>query len=148
MSSDRKMPLLRQLLARWTSWLGRRGRRTEVEQLGPEGTASIARDIGTSVPELRALAGKWPDTSEDLLAGRLRALNLDPAALSENQPAVARDLSRLCSLCRDKAQCRHDLERRPGSPAWQSYCPNSGTLTALQPEQDGSTKPPAVPRRD
>src|SRR5262245_21481059 len=130
MSSDRKitaLPSLRQWMRRWTHWLGRRKRRAEVEELGAEGAASTARDIGTSVPGLRALAGKWPDASADLLAGRLRALELDPAALSATNPAVARDLSRLCTLCRDKSQCRHDLEQRPESAAWQSYCPNTST---------------------
>jgi hypothetical protein len=106
MSSDRKMtvlPFVRKFMRRWTGWLGRRRRLAEVEQLGTEGAASIARDIGTSAHELRALAGKWPDSSEDLLASRLRALNLDSATLSATNPAVAQDLSRLCTLCRDKS---------------------------------------------
>jgi hypothetical protein len=151
MSSVRKdivLPSLRGLMRRWTNWLGRRKRLAEVEQFGADEAASIAREAGTSVPELRALAGKWPDSSEDLLASRLRALELDPTTLSATHPAVMRDLSRLCTLCRDKPQCRHDLEQRPDSAVWQSYCPNKGTLTALQQEQDGSMKTPAVPRRD
>jgi hypothetical protein len=151
MSSDRKItarPSLRKLMRRWTNWLGRRKRLAEVDQFGAEGVDSIARDIGTSAGELRALAGKWPDASDELLAGRLRALKLDSAKLTATNPAVAQDLSRLCTLCKDKSQCRHDLERRPDSAAWQSYCPNAGTLTALQQEQEGSTKSSAVPRPD
>jgi hypothetical protein len=143
MSSDRKitaLPSLRELMRRWTNWLGRRKRLAEVEQLGAEEAASIARDIGASAPEIRALASKWPDTSESLLASRLRALKLDPATLSTTKPAVARDLSRVCTLCKDKPQCRHDLEQRPDSAAWQSYCLNTSTLKALQQEQEGSTK--------
>lgn len=145
MSTDRKtavLPFLRKLMRRLTGGLARRRRLEEVERLGAEEAASVARETGTSVPELHALAGKWPDSAEDLLGSRLRALKLDPATLSATKPAVARDLSRLCTLCRDKAQCRHDLEQRPESPAWQSYCPNTDTLKALQQEQDGSTKPP------
>jgi hypothetical protein len=120
MSTDRKitvLPFLRKFMRRWTGWLGRRRQLAEVEQLGGEGADAIARDIGTNVPELRALAGKWPDASDELLASRLRTLELDPAALSATKPAVARDLSRFCTLCKDKAQCRHDLERRPDSAA-------------------------------
>jgi hypothetical protein len=150
MSFDWKitLPSLRELRSRWSNWLSRRRSLAEVEQLDTAEAKSIAREIGTSVPELRALAGKWPDAAEDLLAGRLRALSLDPAALSVAQPAVARDLSRLCSLCKDKPQCRHDLERRPDNAAWQSYCPNTNTLTALQQEQNGSAQAPDILRRD
>ena len=61
--------------------------------------------------------------------------------IAATYPAVARDLSRLCTLCKDKVQCRHDLQQQPDSAAWQSYCPNKSTLTALQQEQDGATKP-------
>jgi hypothetical protein len=139
MSSDRKMTAssLRSGLKRWwQNWLGYRGGLAEVDRLGTEAAASVAHDIGTSLPELRALAGKWPDTSADLLARRLSALNLDPARLSATDPAVARDLSRLCTLCADKSRCRHDLEQRPESTAWQSYCPNTSTLTALQRQHD------------
>jgi hypothetical protein len=137
MSTDRKvmvLPRMREFIRRWTSWLDRRRRLAEVEQLGANETASIAREIGTSVPELRSLAGKWPDASEDLLASRLRALKLDPATLSATHPAVTQDLSRLCTLCKDKPRCMHDLEQRPDSAAWQSYCPNTSTLIALQQE--------------
>jgi hypothetical protein len=151
MSSDKKItapPSLRDLMRRWANWLGRRKRVAEVEQLGAEGAASIARDLATSVGELHALAGKWPDSSEDLLARRLQALNLDPATVSATHPGVARDLSRLCSLCKDKQQCLRDLEQRPDSAVWQTYCPNTSTLTALQQEQDGSAKSSVGPRRD
>ncbi|MBX9846588.1 MAG: hypothetical protein K2Z80_32745 [Xanthobacteraceae bacterium] len=139
MPSDRNsitLPSVRRLLRRWTDWLRRRKRLAEVERLDAAAAAAIAREVGTGAPELRALAGKWPDTSADLLARRLGALNLDPARLSARHPAVAQDLSRLCTLCADKSRCRHDLARRPESATWQSYCPNTGTLTALQHERD------------
>ena len=143
MSSDRNITAtlrLRELMRRLTTWFGRHQGLKEVEQLGAEEAAAVAREIGTSVPELRGLAGKWPDASEDLLASRLRALKLDPAAVAAAHPAVARDLARLCTLCTDKRQCRDDLEERPNSPAWQSYCPNTSTLNALRQEQPASSK--------
>lgn len=133
-------PSLRALIRRWSSWLGRFGGVAKRERLDAEAVAVCARDIGTSASELRLLAGKWPDTSGDLLARRLRALNLDPAKLSAHQSAVVRDLSRLCALCGDKSRCRDDLDRRPGSAAWQSYCLNTSTLTALQREQHERTR--------
>src|SRR5262245_26557697 len=94
MSSDRQIsapPSWRALMRRWAAWLGRRRRRMEIDELGVEGAASIAREIGTNAPELRALAGKWPDSSDDLLARRLKALNLNSTTLSATKPAVARD---------------------------------------------------------
>ena len=121
----------------WSTWMSRRSRRAEVDNLDPAVASGISRELGTSVGELRALAGKWPDSSTELLGRRLKALNLDPADISRAQPATARDLAARCSLCTDETRCRHDLDRNPGSSVWQDYCMNTFTLMALTAGKDG-----------
>lgn len=123
----------------WTwmaEWWQIRSRRhagaAEIDHLDPAVASGISRDLGTSVGELRALAGKWPDASPELLARRLQALNLDPAELTRTEPAAARDLAVHCSLCAAHTRCRHDLDRNPTDPAWREYCVNTVTLTALK----------------
>lgn len=91
---------------------------------------NIASDVGGDVSELRTLAGRWPE-SADLLPRRLDALNIDMQGLSREQPQLANDLKKHCSLCAVKGQCEHDLDKHPGDPVWQHYCPNTMTLLAI-----------------
>jgi hypothetical protein len=121
----------------WSNLAGRVSRAAEVRSLDPQVAAGISRDLGTGLGELRVMAAKWPDSSAELLGRRLRALDLDPADIARSQPAVARDLAVHCTLCTDKTQCRHDLDRSPGSSEWQDYCVNTATLNALKSERDG-----------
>jgi hypothetical protein len=93
----------------------------------------VARDTGVGVGDLRVLAGKWPDAA-DLVERRITALGLDAAQIEATQPAVMRDVQRVCSMCDNKRVCEHDLDRRPADAGWTSYCPNVGTLAALDPQ--------------
>ncbi len=114
----------------WWNWRGNRAARAELNRLDPETAAAIARDVGASRDELRALAGKWPD-SADLLSRRMIALHLDPKQIARAQPAVSNDLKKLCSLCFEKRHCAHDLDSGATDTAWRHYCPNTFTLTSL-----------------
>jgi hypothetical protein len=114
----------------WTSLTGNRSGRAGLDNLDPNELGNIARDLGASASELRAIAGKWPD-SADLLTRRMEALHLDPIEIAQAHPVVSGELNKLCSLCRDKHECKHDLERDPINPRWRRYCPNSQTLIAL-----------------
>jgi len=119
----------------WRNWIGNRSGRAAIDALDPETERHIARDIGVGTGELRALAGKWPD-SASLLARRMASLRLDANAVEKTLPTVSRDLKKLCSLCRDKQRCEHDLNAASADPGWRGYCPNSHTLTALTAERN------------
>jgi hypothetical protein len=97
----------------------------------PEETAHIAHDIGLSLSELHELA-RHPPREASLLVQRMAVLHLDPQQLARRDGAVLQDLQRLCTQCASQRRCSRALERSPDDPAWQSYCPNSGTLTVLQ----------------
>ena len=112
-------------------WRGLRHRHVDLVQLEAGGDMrAIAQDAGLSVSDLSRLVARGSDAAE--LNRRMAALGLDPASLSHEQPAVARDLQRTCSLCTSKRRCRHDLAARPADSKWQTYCPNSSTLKSLQ----------------
>ena len=74
----------------WKNWQRRRARLAEFDNSDPVEMQHTARDLGTSVSELRILAGLNEDAA-DLLHRRLRGLNIDPAKI---EPAVMRDLQR------------------------------------------------------
>jgi hypothetical protein len=90
----------------------------------------IAGDNGLSVSEFRTLATLGPNAA-DLLERRMAALDLDPVEVSQTAPHTFRDLQKLCSLCKNHGRCLRDLARDPANEAWKDYCPNAGTLLAL-----------------
>lgn len=131
------------LLADLAGWLWRSAQKyaqqAEIDKLTEEDLAGIAGDIGVSVSELRSLAGK-PHNSADLLYHRMGVLHLDPDETSRAEPAVLRDLQRLCSMCESRGRCARDLSEHSAASNWQDYCPNSMTprgLVAARPVPDG-----------
>jgi hypothetical protein len=123
----------------WHNWKAARANVASFACCGAEETGRIAHDIGVSVPQLRALAGKWPD-SADLLKRRLVELGLDTAGIRRTEPQVLQDLQRVCTLCTSGRVCAHDLASKPSDPVWRDYCPNTMTLDALTAERAGSAK--------
>jgi hypothetical protein len=123
----------------WQNWTFARSNIGRLDRCGAAEVEHIARDVGMGAPELRALAGRWPDAAEPLNR-RLAALALDPAVIRRIDPQVLHDLQRVCSLCRHGRECEHDLAERPFDPAWREYCPNEMTLDALAEERKQAKK--------
>ncbi|MDO8877440.1 MAG: DUF6455 family protein [Pseudolabrys sp.] len=90
----------------------------------------IASDLGVSADELRELSSKGPG-SADLAKKMLVALGVDPQALIVKDPLVMRDIQRLCTTCRDKARCMHELADGTAAAHFHEFCPNAFTLDAL-----------------
>jgi hypothetical protein len=123
----------------WRTWRVTRANERRLDCCGSAEVEHIANDVGVSVPELRALAGKWPDAAEPLNR-RLAALALDPADIRRREPRVMHDLQRVCSMCSEKGACEHDLAADPTDPVWREYCPNVMTLDALDAERKPAGK--------
>lgn len=90
----------------------------------------IAKDVGMSASQLRALASLGPEAA-DLLLRRMEALDLDPNEVFRTEPATFQDLQRVCTMCESHRRCARDLARDSAIPAWKDYCPNAATLMAL-----------------
>ena len=99
-------------------------------QCSPEDVMIMAKDMGVSVEELGKLAGKGHDAA-DLVQKMLIALNVDPAAIAKTEPAVMRDLQRLCMNCVDKKRCGRELKKGTAAAHFHEFCPNALTLDAL-----------------
>jgi hypothetical protein len=118
---------LPQALAKWwQNWTA--GNR--FENCSDWDVEQMAKDIGVSSDELRRLASLGED-SADLLLARMAALHLDRSEVSASVPEILQDLRRVCSFCKDHRRCALDLARNSADPAWKQYCPNVGTLLAL-----------------
>lgn len=102
----------------------------ELEQCGKEEVEHIARDLGITASELRALAAEGPDAA-DALYRRMSMLRLDPVELGCTQPAVLGELQKLCTLCKSHKRCAADLIECPADSIWLDYCPNALTLREI-----------------
>ena len=102
----------------------------ELKCCGEEEIEHIAKDVGVSVTQLRALASRGPEAA-DLLLSRMAALDLDPNEVSRIELRTFRDLQRVCTMCESHRRCARDLARDSAIPAWKDYCPNAATLMAL-----------------
>ncbi|MBI3435520.1 MAG: hypothetical protein HY056_10650 [Proteobacteria bacterium] len=94
--------------------------------------ARIARDLGVSTSELRALARQGPDAAA-LLPRMLDALGIDAKAIARDEPGVMHDLQRLCGQCARKVECANDLAGGGAADNYRAYCPNAPTIEALKP---------------
>lgn len=122
---------LNRLKCWFSNMLAARATLSELSSAGDEEIGRIAHDFNMSVSELRALAQKGPQAAA-LLEERLAQLGLEPVDSPNLDPALARDLQRICSMCDAQRQCSHELEAHDTSDHWKRYCPNSQTLEALK----------------
>jgi hypothetical protein len=118
-------------LARWLlEWQKARAKLMELDRCGAAEIERIAKDVGLTTRDLRILAAKSADAA-DLLYRRMAVLGLDPTELGRTEPALLRDLQRLCSTCADHKRCALDLSENAAGSEWHDYCPNAMTLRML-----------------
>jgi hypothetical protein len=119
------------IVKRVQNWFAGQFRRAELDRIDDAELSRIARDVGVSVDELGDMAQLGPGAA-DLLPRRMQAIGLEFEAVGREEPIVVQDMQRLCAQCSRKGRCEHDLRANPADPSWESYCPNSTTLRALQ----------------
>jgi hypothetical protein len=133
-ATQAQWPVIDNVIAPLAAWWRRRSiineNLADLDALNPTEMAHMAQDLGIAPGELRALARHSTDAA-DLLKKRLHALGLSRAELAKMPNAGLRDMERLCTLCRAKGRCAHDLATDPDDPVWHRYCPNEQTLTSL-----------------
>lgn len=125
------------LLNAVTRWVKRHRDRTELDRLERDAPAEfdrIAAELNMSPQDLHAVAALPSDAAQEVDA-LLTAVGIDAAAIAKSDPRVMRDLQRLCSQCRDKAQCRRDLDNCVAPETHRDYCLNAETIGALVRER-------------
>lgn len=122
---------MKALVDRIVSWLVGPWSQRELGRMSEAEVDFIARDTGVSVAELYDLARRGPAAASQL-PRRMAALHIDAGQVAHDEPQVLRDLQRVCAVCGSKSRCERDLNRNASDPTWESYCPNAGTLRALQ----------------
>jgi Family of unknown function (DUF6455) len=127
-------PTLEPILGAIADWVKKyryaAGLRNELAQCGPEEVAHTARELGLSSRDLYRMARKGPNAA-DLLQKMLLALGVSPQKLALEDPLIMRDLQRLCIMCGQKKQCKHELAAGTADKNFRDFCPNAFTLEAL-----------------
>jgi hypothetical protein len=79
------------LARKWRDWGRRRRSMMVLDCCGPAETTRTRLDIGVSETDFRALAGRWPGSS-DLLSQRMHQITLDTGKTARVEPDVNGDL--------------------------------------------------------
>jgi uncharacterized protein YjiS (DUF1127 family) len=114
------------IFADW--WKRRRDRHHDLDLMAKSDLRSIAKDIGVSTADLQVL-----DQSESklLLPRMMKALRLDPKTVADTEPAMFRDMQRVCAMCGEKKRCERALARGDAASTYTAFCGNTYSLKAL-----------------
>jgi uncharacterized protein YjiS (DUF1127 family) len=110
-------------------WLKRRREGAELDALDDGQREQVARDLGVSATELDFLVREARDPVQ--LPKMLAALGIDEAALRRAEPAMERDMLRVCSLCAAVDACKYALAQGFADLAYPNFCPNAEALSTL-----------------
>jgi hypothetical protein len=110
-----------------------------LDRCGPDEVNQIAKDLGISTSQLQDIVDKGPGAA-DLLRKMLAALHVDLEVIATAEPAVLRDLQRLCAACDRKSQCRHEMAAGTAAAHFHEFCPNAFTLDALLEQKAASAR--------
>lgn len=119
------------IIAALRGWARGRQLNPSLDECDSYEIARMARDAGLSSGDLRRMSKLKPDAAK-LLLERMAALHLNPETVAKSDPGTMLDLQRLCSNCASKRRCQRDFVRNLDDLVWRQYCPNAGTLDALQ----------------
>jgi uncharacterized protein YjiS (DUF1127 family) len=117
----------------WSEWVKRQRALSELSELkcyAEEEIECIANDAGVSPAEIHKLVSRGSDAA-DLLLRRMVALDLDRNEVSRTESQTFQELKKNCALCDSRRRCVRDLTHDSSDPIWEQYCPNAGTLLAL-----------------
>ena len=91
----------------------------------------IARELNVTPADLEMLVRQGSQGANEL-SYTLTALGIDEAALWRAEPALLRDMERVCSLCTHKRRCHQELAAGTAATNYVEYCENSDTVDVLR----------------
>jgi len=130
MATDLRTRMIDAVPQAWRRW--RKARAMRAELLGlPEGErARVLGENGLTDFDVDHLNPSHPGP-QMLLPKRLEAVGLNRDEIAAAEPAVERDLERVCGRCGQPGRCAFDLEQEDAVERLARYCPNTATVEAL-----------------
>ena len=91
----------------------------------------VARDLNVTPADLERLVRQGSQGTNEL-PYTLTALGIDETALWRAEPALLRDMERVCSFCTHKRQCHRELAAGTAATNYVEYCANADTIDVLR----------------
>jgi len=126
-------PFVTKVIDLFGDWLKRRREFNELMEYAadPDELGRIARELNVTSADLESLL-QQESRSTNELPYMLTALDIDEATLWRAEPALLRDMERVCSFCTHKRQCHQELAAGTAATNYVEYCGNADTMDMLR----------------
>jgi len=112
-----------------SDWLKQRRELNELMEYvaDPGELERVARELNVTPADLEMLVRQGSQGANEL-PYMLTALGIDETALWRAEPALLRDMQRVCSFCTHKRQCHQELAAGTAATNYVEYCENAYTI--------------------
>jgi hypothetical protein len=126
-------PFVTKVIDLFGDWLKQRRELNELMEYpaDPDELERVARDLNVTPADLEMLVRQGLRGANEL-PHTLSALGIDETALCRAEPALLRDMERVCSFCTHKRRCHQELAAGTAAMNYVEYCENSDTIDALR----------------
>jgi hypothetical protein len=126
-------PFVTKVIDLFGDWLKQRRELNELLEFAadPGELERLARELNVTPADLKRLVLQGSQGENELLY-TLTALGIDETALRRAQPALLRDMERVCSFCTHKRQCHEELAAGTAATNYVEYCENADTIDTLR----------------
>src|SRR5438477_1552448 len=125
MAQTESYPFVTKVIDLFGDWLKQRRQLNELMEFeaDPGELGRVAREFGLTPADLDILVRQGPHSADEL-PKMLEALGIDEAAIRRAEPALLHDMERICSFCKHKRQCHHELAAGTAPANYEEYCGN------------------------
>jgi hypothetical protein len=126
-------PFVTKVIDLFGDWLKQRRELNELTKYAadPGELERVARELNVTSADLEMLVRQGSQGANEL-SYTLTALGIDETALSRAEPALLRDMERVCSFCTHKRRCHQELAAGTAATNYAEYCNNSDTIDTLR----------------
>ena len=126
-------PFVTKVMDLFGDWLKQRRELKELTEFAadPGELERVARELNVAPTDLEMLVRKGSQGANEL-SDTLTALGIDETALLRAEPALLRDMERVCSFCTHKRRCHQELAAGSAATNYVEYCENADTMDALR----------------
>ena len=126
-------PFVTKVIDLFSDWLKQRRELNELMEFAadPGELERVARELNVTPADLEMLVRQGSQSANEI-AYTLTALGIDETALWRAQPALLRDMERVCSFCTHKRRCHEELAAGTAAMNYVKYCENSDTIDTLR----------------
>jgi hypothetical protein len=133
MTTTQRDPFIAKVFDLFGDWLKQRRELNDLMEFAadPGELERVARELNVTPADLERLVRQVSRGANEL-PYTLTALGIDEAALRRAEPALLRDMERICSFCTHKRQCHQELTAGTAATNYVEYCENADTIDMLR----------------